>query len=152
MSMSIGLDDLEPSGAAGFPTIGTKHIGRIIAIKQTQQSDLKTGQPKFFPSGDPMMIWLITIQPDEGGDPVTLWAKGGKQKAATGSGDSMLAAIAKGVKAVGAKSVEVGGRLGVAYTGDSEASPGWNPAKCYTAQYAAPVAEPTSVDVDLFTQ
>jgi hypothetical protein len=148
---SIPLSDMEGGGSAvRFDAFGDKCVGTITAMKETRQTDPKTGQPKFFPSGDPMTLWIITLQPDEGGDPVSLWAKAGKFTAHKGSGDAMLVAIGKAVRAAGASSVDVGGHLAVAFTGESEPKPGMSPAKLFTAQYAPPAPEPASVPVDLF--
>jgi len=153
MSDSIPLTELEASAAAKFENIGDKYVGRIMAMKQQQQTDPKDGTPKFFASGDPMMLWIITIQPEHG-DELALWAKGGNYTATTGTGASMLSAIGQAVRAAGATSVEVGGLLAVAYTGEQASNtPGFNPAKLFTAQYQAPVAAPQAVQVDdLFTQ
>jgi hypothetical protein len=97
------------------------------------------------------MQWVITIQPDNG-DTVTLYAKGGRFKPATGAGESMLSAIGTAVRAAGAGSLDVGGKLAVAYTGDSAAQPGRFPAKLYTAQYQPPPSgEVTSIPSDLFS-
>lgn len=147
MSDSIPLTELEGSGAASFQAFGDKYVGRITAIKQQQQTDPKNGQPKFFPSGDPMMLWIITIQPSDG-DPVALWAKAGRFEAAKGTGQSMLAAIGTAVRDAGAQSLEVGAQLAVAFTGESEPKPGMNPAKLFTAQYQAPKPEAQAVPVD----
>jgi len=149
-NQSIPLSDLESGAAASFQSIGDKHEGTIIAIKQTNQTDPKTGQPKLFPSGDPMPIWIITVQPPQG-DPVSLWAKGGRFVAKTGTGESMLSAIGTAVRAAGASSVDVGGKLAVAFTGETEAKPGMNAAKLYQAAYQPPAPQNASVPVDLFS-
>jgi hypothetical protein len=154
MTQSIPLSDLESSGAAKFETLGDKHVGVITAIDHRQQTDPKDGTPKVFASGDPMMMYVLTIQP-ENGDAVALWAKGGNyaDKIAHGTGDSMLSAIAAAVRAAGATSVEIGAQLAVAFTGESVPTPGLNPAKLFTAQYKAPEAKPQAVAVDdLFSQ
>jgi hypothetical protein len=151
MTNSIPLSEMESSPAATFNQHGDKYVGRITTLKWQQQTDPKTGAPKVFSSGEPMMILLITIQPPAG-DAVTLWAKGGSNfTAAQGSGHSMLVAISRAARAAGAENVDVGAELAVAYTGDTEASPGMNPAKLYTAEYrpTKPVTE--SVPVDLFS-
>jgi hypothetical protein len=148
MSNSIPLSDLESSASAKFDEIGDKHVGKITSIVERQQTDPKTNIPKTFPSGDPMMLWVITIE-DADGDTSALYAKGGKFKAETGSGESMLSAIGSAVRAAGASSLDVGGTLAVAHTGLAKAEAGWNPAKLYTAQYQPPA--PASVPVsDLF--
>jgi hypothetical protein len=148
MTNSIPLSDLESSAAAKFTDIGDKHAGRIVAIDHRQQTDPKTGQVKTFASGDPMMQWLISIEKADG-DTVALYAKGGKFTAAKGTGDSMANAISAAVRTAGANSLDVGGQLAVAYTGEGEAKPGLNAPKLFTAQYQPPA--PASVPVDLFT-
>ena len=145
MTESIPLSDLERSKAASFTEIGDKHGGRIITIDQKPQTDPNTGQPKLFPSGDPMMLWIIAIQPANG-DAMALWAKGGKYVAVKGEGESMLTAISQAVRAAGASSLDVGGELVVQHTGLGEARPGLNAPKLYRAQYRPPA--PASVPVD----
>lgn len=147
MTSSIPLSSMEGGSAAQFKTIGDKHAGRIVAINQRQSTDLVTGQPKTFASGDPMMVWVISIEKPDG-DTVDLWARGGKFKPANGTGESMLTAIGAAVRAASAASVDIGGELAVAFTGEGEAKPGMNPPKLYTAGYKPPSA---SVPVDLFT-
>ena len=66
-----------------------------------------TGEPKTFASGDPVMIWVITIEQDNG-ESIALWARGGKFTPAQGSGASMLSAIGEAVQKAGASSVDVG--------------------------------------------
>jgi hypothetical protein len=144
---SIPLSQLESSTAAKFEQFGDKHAGRITAIDQRQQTDPKTGQVKTFNDGSPQMQWVITLE--ENGQAVALFAKGGRFTPAKGSGESMLNAIGTAVRTVGASSLDVGGMLAVALTGESEAKPGLNPAKLYTAQYQPPA--PASVPVDLFS-
>jgi len=146
MTESIPLGDLEASASAKFGAIGDKVVGTITSIKHQQQTDLD-GKPKYFASGDPMMLYVITLQPD-GADQVALWAKGGRFVAKVGTGESMLSAIGTAVRAAGASSVEVGGKLAMAFTGEGEAKAGMNAPKLFTAQYQPPTAEPTAVPVD----
>jgi hypothetical protein len=144
---SIPLSQLESSTAAKFEQFGDKHAGRIVAIDQRQQTDPKTGQVKTFNDGSPQMQWVITLE--EAGQAVALFAKGGRFTPAKGTGESMLSAIGTAVRTAGAASLDVGGQLAVAFTGESEAKPGLNPAKLYAAQYQPPA--PASVPVDLFS-
>src|SRR5262245_27197036 len=109
---SIPLADLERSIAASFETPGASYVGRFVAFDQRQQTDIR-GQLLSFADGAPRMQWLITVE-QANGDHVTFYAKGGNFKAARGSGDSMLAAIAAAVRAAGAGAVAVGGELTVA--------------------------------------
>src|SRR5262245_37811066 len=152
MTDSIPLSELESSAAAKFEQLGDKHIGRIVSAKRQQQTDPITGQPKHFPSGDPMMMVLIVIQPAEG-DAITLWAKGGKFVAKTGTGLSMQSAIAAAMAPHGITNLAqaVGGELAVAWTGETEAKPGLNPAKLFTADFR-PAAGEADVPMDLFSE
>lgn len=149
-SQSIPLSDLESSPAAKFERIGDKYVGKIVSMKERQQTDIN-GRPLFFDSGDPRMQWVITLDTGNG-DFVALWSKGGSFKAAQGQGDSMLNAIGAAVRAAGCSSVDVGAQLAVAHTGLGEAKPGLSPPKLFTAQYQppAPVAAQVPVD-DLFS-
>jgi hypothetical protein len=145
MTESIPLGDLESSPSAKFTDLGDTHSGIITAMTERQQTDLN-GRLLAFDDGTPRMQWVISLRKADG-DTVAIYAKGGKFKPAKGSGESMLSAIGAAVRAAGATSVDVGGTLAVAYTGESEAQPGRSPAKLYTAQYKAPNA---TVPVDLF--
>lgn len=151
MTESIPLSEMESSAAATFNQYGDKYAGRVTGMKWQQQTDPNTGLPKAFASGDPMMMLLVTIQPPTG-DAVTLWAKGGSNfTPAQGSGHSMLVAISRAARAAGAETLDVGGELAVAYTGDAEGKAGMNPAKLYTAEYRAPKPANESISVDLFS-
>lgn len=146
---SIPLSTLESSAAAAFNNLGDKYLGRVTALKQQQQTNPKDGTPQFFPSGDPKMLWIITLE-QSNGDSVALWAKGGRTPdATTGSGESMLSAIGSAVRAAGAEGLEKGGKLAVAFTGEVEPKErGLNATKLYTAQYQPPV--PSIPAADLF--
>lgn len=152
MPESVPVGEFEPSGsAAKFGEVGDKHVGRIIAIEHRQQTDLTTGQPKVFASGDPMMLWVITLRTEDG-ETAALFAKGGRFKVASGSGTSMAFAIGEAVNTAGCSTLEVGGRLAVAHTGLSEAKAGMNAAKLFSAQYEPPRGDSQTVDSqDLFS-
>ena len=145
MTESIPLGELESSPSAKFVAYGDSYSGRITAMTERQQTNID-GKPLSFDDGSPRMQWVITLM-QASGDSVAIYAKGGKFKAKTGKGESMLSAIGSAVRAAGAGSVDVGGELAVAFTGESEAQPGRSPAKLYTAQYKAPT---TTIPVDLF--
>jgi hypothetical protein len=133
---SIPLSDLEAGNAAKFTQFGDSYAGTITAMEERQQTDT-AGNLLFFPDETPRMLWVITIQPD-GGDAVQLWAKGGRYKAAEGTGESMLAAIGLAVRAAEADGVDVGGQLAVAYTGNGEKTSKGGTPKLYTAEYRPP--------------
>lgn len=144
---SIPLSELESSPSAKFKQIGDAYAGRIVSLDKKQNTK-PNGELAFFPSGDPQMIWIITVE-QANGERVALWASNGKYKVASGTGEAMLSAIGTAVRAAGAEAVEEGAELAVAHTGMGEASPGKNPPRLYTAQYRKPTA---SIPVtDLFS-
>lgn len=145
MTTSIPLSDLESNPSAKFTAIGDKHAGRITAIAERQQTNIK-GELLTFDDGSPRMQWVISIQKADG-DTVSLYAKGGKYVAETGMGESMLTAIGLAVRAAGASAVDVGGELAVAHTGLAKAKPGQSPAKLYQAEYRAPTASIPATDL-----
>lgn len=129
-------------GGGGAPTatfkdapIGRKYVGKILASEVTQQTEMKTGEPKFWKDGNPMMQAVITIQTDERNLDIEdddgqrrLFVKGEMQKA-----------VREAIKESGAKGLEVGGLLAVAYIGDGvPPEKGLNAPKLYKAQYRAP--------------
>lgn len=142
---SIPLADLEAGNSAKFERIGDKHAGKIVAMDERQQTSM-AGIPLTFNDGSPRTLWVITIEPDDG-DPVQLWAKGGKFKAKSGTGESMLVAIGLAVKAAGAESVDLHGELAVAYTGDGEPTTTGGTPKLYTAQYLPPAPSIPAMDL-----
>jgi hypothetical protein len=145
---TIPLSEMEQSPSAKWTQIGDTYRGRIVSMDKRQNTKPGSGEPVFFPSGDPQMVWVITIE-QANGERVALWAGNGKYKAASGSGEAMLAAIGTAVRAAGANAVDIGAELAVAHSGMGEASPGKNPPRLFTAQYRQ--AAPESVPVDLFT-
>lgn len=148
MTNSIPLTDLESSPSAKWNAIGDGYRGRIVSMDKRQNTKPGTNELVFFPSGDPQMVWVITLE-QANGERVALWASGGSYKVASGSGESMLSAIGAAVKAAGGTAVEMGAELAVVHTGMGEASIGKNPPRLFSAQYrAAPAA---SVPVDLFS-
>ena len=124
-----------------FDTIGSKVSGTITALEAAQQTDIKTGEPKTWPDGNPMMQVIVTLQTelaeepgDDGQRKVSL--KGAKP-------DTSMGAVKAAIKAVGAPGIEVGGKLQLAYTGDGEPTQrGYNAPKRYAAKYEAPAPAP----------
>jgi hypothetical protein len=138
------------SSAPGWKpeSFGDAVVGRIITLKERAQTEPGTGKVVTFNDGSPRMQLVVTVRPDDGSDDVTLYAKGGKFTAAQGNGQAMRTAIESAARDSGADSIAEGARLGIAFTGLSEAKPGLSPAKLFTAQYEAPSS---SVPVDLFS-
>lgn len=149
MTQSIPLSDMEGTPSAKFPQLGDKHGGRITAISQRQQTNIK-GTPLTFNDGQPRMQWIINVQ-EPNGDTLALYAKGGRFTPASGSGESMLTAIGRAVRTAGAEALDVGGELMVVHTGLGVPEPGQDAPKLYTAQYRPPAPQGQSVNVaDLF--
>lgn len=149
MTDSIPLSQLESNPAAKFVNIGDGHKGRVVSLVERPQTDINTGAPRTFQDGSPMMQWLIGLQKNDG-EEVVLYAKGGKFKAVTGKGESMLTAIGLAVREANAAGLDVGGELAVVHTGLGEQKPGKAAPKLFTAQYRPPA--PASIPADLFDQ
>ena len=149
---SIPLHDLDESAAgAKFKNIGDTYAGKIVALREEQQTEYKTRAPKTFADGSPMMQIVVTLEQRDGST-VALYAKGGKYKIADGEGTSMRSAIGTAVRNAKADGLDVGGELAVRYSGNSEAEEGLFPARLFTAEYRPPTAQPTSLPVNLFSE
>jgi hypothetical protein len=147
MTQSIPLSGLESNPSAKFAEIGDSHKGKIVSLDERPQTDIDTGQPLLFKDGTPRKQWVIGLmKPD--GETVALYAKGGKFKAETGSGEAMLTAIGLAVRAANASGVDVGGELAIAFTGLGEKKIGKAAPKLFTAQYRPPAT--ASIPADLF--
>lgn len=125
-----------------FATIGDTLKGTVVDGDKRQDTDLQ-GAPKFWDNGDPISVYVLTLQTelrnfeglsDAAADRLTqddglrtVWARG-----------RMWKAIQAAVRAkAGGKGIERGGTLAVQYTGD-EATKFGSAAKCYAADYAPP--------------
>jgi hypothetical protein len=123
------------SASARFDTPGDTVTGTICEAPEVrQQTDISTGQPVHWPSGDPKMQLIVTLQTtlrDDADDD-------GKRRIYV-KGKSLTEAVREAVRQTGAKGLELGGTLTVTYTGDGVASQrGFNPPKLYTASYSRP--------------
>lgn len=147
----IPVGDLENSPSAKWDAgIGTSYAGKIVSLAQRQQTDPNTGQARYFGSGDPMMVWVITIE-QANGDRVALWASGGNYKVASGEGTSMLSAIGIAVRNANAAGVDVGADLAVAHTGMGPKEGSKNAPRLFTAQYRPASSVAASIPAnDLF--
>lgn len=131
--------------AFAFDNIGDRVKGVIVAMQKRQQTDMQTGEPSFWQNGDPKYMLQVSLQTelqdsddDEGLRSVFL--RGGNFTVAKGKGTSSLNAVKDAVKRSGTdKGIEIGGTLTLEYTGEAPKNKGgFNPAKLYTADYAAP--------------
>ena len=134
--MSDTFNDLLTSSAPAFKfeQIGDTCRGRVVAAEQRQQTD-PDGKTKTFPSGDPMMQLVVTVEQDDGTE-TALYFKGGKYDVAEGKGTSALAALQDAVKG---QDFKVGGTLAVQFSGlGKKTNPAFSAPKLYTVQYKAP--------------
>lgn len=135
--MSDTFNDLLAADAAAFKfeQIGDTCKGKVVRAERRQQTDLDTGAPKTFPSGDPMMQLVITIEQDDGTE-TAVYAKGGKYEVAEGKGQAMLDALRAGV---GDQEFRAGGQIAVQYSGNGKKTKAaYSAPKLYTVQYKAP--------------
>lgn len=117
-----------------FEQIGDTCKGRVVSAERRQQTD-PDGQPKTFPSGDPMMQLVVTVELDDGSQ-TALYLKGGKYDVAEGKGTSALDALRA---AVGDQEFRAGGTLAMQYSGNGKkTNPAYSAPKLYTIQYKAP--------------
>lgn len=139
--MTDPMNFLFGSGAksATFDSIGVTVGGPITeAPTMQQQKDLDTGELKTWQDGNPMMQLVVTVQTTLR-EPGNLEDEGIRRFYIRGN---MQKAVAAGVRAAGASSLEVGGVLAITYTGDGVASKrGFNAPKLYSATYKPPAAE-----------
>jgi len=143
-------DFMGGGGARAFPFTqpGAKVTGLITQLpEKRQQTDLNTGQPKFFrDSGDPMWVYVVQIKTDlrdpedQFDDGIrSLWLKGGPWDPNRRVGAS-LRAVQEAIKAAGAKLPEIGAELTLAYVCDGPAGRGQQAPKFYGALYVPPTA------------
>lgn len=130
------MDFMMGSGvpSASFLSVGTKHVGRVLAMEKRQQRDLD-GNKKFWDDGEPM--WQIVFTIDTGVIDPSIDGDDGTRNVYAKA--QMLTAIREAVKKSGHRGDLVGGKLGVKYAADGEATKrGFNPPKIYSAVYEAP--------------
>lgn len=130
--------------SAKFETLGDMVVGIIESCEVSQQTSMEDNTPLTWPDGSPRNQLVITLQTDErdgeDDDGVRrVFAKGGKWEVAKGDGTSMKDAIADAVRKAGAKSLDTGARLTVAFTGLGKSkNRGYSAPKLYKAKYEPP--------------
>ena len=145
--MSDSWNDLLSADASAFKfeQIGDTVKGKVVRAEKRQQTD-PDGGLKTFPSGDPMMQLVITLELDDGTE-TAVYAKGGKYEIAEGKGTAMLPAIQA---AVAGQDFRAGGQLAVQYSGNGKkTNPAFSAPKLYSVQYKAPAIS-LAADEDLF--
>jgi hypothetical protein len=128
-----------PAWRWGAP--GDSAQGVITALSATQQRDMRTKELKYFPSGDPIMIALVTVQ--TGLHDPTLPADNGERTIWV-SGRYMTKAVKDAMMRAGTRELEVGGWFEVTYTHDGPAERGLRPPRMFTAEYIPPTPEERS--------
>jgi hypothetical protein len=141
--------DLGSDGGNSFPfdRIGDQVTGQIESLEELQQTDLQTGEPKVFASGQPMLMYKVTLLTPlrDPADPTDTGARAiylrGSRKAES---QSSLAAVLAAVKATtGGTALEPGGTLTLQYIGDGVATNrGFSAPKLYSATYLRPPVPP----------
>lgn len=147
-----------------FETPGDQITGKIIDLVELQQTDLKTGEPKTFENGQPMMMYRVDLQ-TELRDPAdqidtgarSVYLKGSKKAESQSSLAAVLAAV---IAATGTANISTGGTLTLQYIGDGpQRNRGFNPPKLYSASYqppainiGEPVQQPPQAPVHQFAQ
>jgi hypothetical protein len=135
MTLDAANDFLMGGGVASakFTNIGDSVTGVICRQPEVQQqTDITTGEPKYWPDGKPRQQLQVQLQTDKRDPEITndngvraIYIKANMQKA-----------VKEAVLRSGAKGLEVGGTLTVTYTGDGTPSQrGMNAPKLYSASY-----------------
>jgi hypothetical protein len=142
------LNDLfvESAPSFTFENVGDTCKGVVVGAEKRQQTDLDTGEKKFFPSGDPMWMTVITIDQSNGDGQTAIYCKGGKYEVDSGKGLALLPAVQEAIKG---KDFRPGGELAVQFSGlGKKTKAAYSAPKLYTVQYREP-AITISDDEDL---
>ncbi len=128
--------------SANFSQAGNSVTGIISDLKVNQQTDLKTGELKTWPSGDPMMQLVVTLDTDQR-DP-DLDDDDGRRRVFV-KGKRLTEATRNAVKAAGVKKLDLRGTLTVTYVRDGvPENKGINAPKEYAVTYMPPATNTTS--------
>jgi hypothetical protein len=124
-----------------FDHPGAKVEGTVIEVGEQQQTDLDTGEPAFWQSGQPKMLIKVVLQTELKDSPTddgkrSIYLKGSRKPE---SKSSLAAVIGALMAATGGTELEPGGKLSLEYVGDGEkTNRAFNAPKQYRATYAAP--------------
>lgn len=144
----MSLNSLDLAGDAGdsfpFDHIGASVTGKVTGMEEVQQTDMQSGEPAFWPNGQPKLMYRLDLQTDLGDGPDddgkrSVYLKGSRKR---DSGSSLAAVLEAVRSATGSTAIAVGGTLTLTYADDGEQTHrGYNPPKLYTASYTAPSME-----------
>jgi len=128
--------------------VGATVTGTVVSTEIRQQTDMETGKPLEWENGDPRMQLVVVVQTDTRDDEDddgrrAIYVKGSKSVGSKSVHDAVRAAV----QAAGAKGLEPGGTLTMAYIGDEPSKTrGFNDRKLWAAQYKVPDAAAASGD------
>ncbi len=140
MSENAANDLLMGGGikSAKFDNLGDTAIGTIVdEPKAVQMTKYQSTELDFWPSGDPKMQIVVTIQTDQRDDA----QDDGRRRLHIPP--RMMPPVREAIQAKGAKGLAIGGRIAVQWfagTGQGEGNP-----KQYRAEYAPPAVDPGSL-------
>lgn len=137
----------KPSVSFKDMPVGTSYTLEVTEAPQLVQArDYESGQPAFWPDGNPKMTVVTGVVDTATGEEKNLWAA---------KPSALFRAIGEAQKASGAQ-IKVGDRLVVTFSGEkpNEKNPRLNPQKLYTVQHtpgnpwgddqAQPAAQPVA--------
>lgn len=139
--------------AAKFDNVGDAVEGTITDVRLSQQTSMEDGAPLTWSDGSPRMQLVVTLKTSERVDDNDdgtrrIFAKGGNYEIQTGTGKSMKDAISDALTKAGAKTIEEGGTLKVAFTGEGKkTNRGYAAPKLYRASYKGPVSAVSAEDL-----
>ena len=141
--MTQDANDLLMSGgikAFTFERMGDTALGTIVdEPKAAQMNKYKSKELDFWPSGDPKMQIVVTIQTDLR-DPANAVDDGRRRLYIV---PRMMTPVREAILRAGGKGLAIGGRIAVRwFAGSGE---GEGNARQYQADYAAPVVDPGSL-------
>ena len=124
--------------SATFNSLGASVSGVICERPETkQQQDMVSGEPMKWANGDPKEQIVVTLQTDERNPDDE--DDDGRRRVYIKAQSHMKHAVRDAVKKAGAKGLEIGGRLSVAWTSSEKSQQkGFNDRKIYSAEYLPP--------------
>lgn len=134
--------DLGGTSETSFPflTFGDSVTGKVVDVKEIQQTDMNTGLPACWPDGKPKMQHRVTLQTELRNDPDddgmrSVFLRGGRKP----EDRSTLSAVLGAIKAAtGGTALDAGGLLTLTYVADRPGAQRGFVAKCYEATYRPP--------------
>lgn len=134
----VGFFDQGASKSAKFEQPGDTITGKVVDVKQNQQTVFGSDQLDYWPSGDPKMQVIVTLATADRADPDD---DGNRNLYATitNSEGGKFRVIKDAIKKAGSEDIETGSTVTLTYTGpDPQSKNPANPKKLYTATYQKP--------------